>query len=583
MAEKIPSEFIHQLIQNASIVDVIDSIVPLKKVGANYKACCPFHEEKTPSFVVSEQKQIFHCFGCGMGGSVLTFIMEYERMHFVEAVHRLADILHLSVPVSAVSTHRHKGAEEGAKQLVTVMDRAAQFYQQQLKQGEYASSAQAYLKQRGLTGETALRFRLGVAPKGWDSLIKHMGASQRALLEQGGLLTSKGSQCYDRFRDRIMFPIREPRQGRVIAFGGRVMGHDEPKYLNSPETSLFHKSKVLYGLYELLQACRRPASIIVVEGYMDVLALAQHGISSAVASLGTATTVDHLHLLFRYTDDVYFCFDGDAPGREAAWRAACVCLPLLSDERTIRFIFLPQGDDPDTVVNRGGMEAFTHCMAQALSLSSFFMRHLSSALDLNSMEGRARLLKQAQAHLKQVPESHLKQLLIAEIAAKCKVPMAQLLSCVHDDLPVKQQVHRAKQSEPPSLLRQAIRMLLQWPALAVRVSEPLPIVDISLGHQLLQSLLNVLHKQSELNTAMVLELLRDHTEAPLFQRLASEPMLVEEGMEEAFDGCIQKIRCQALDDLIDQLMAKVKSSACTQAERQQLLQLQQQRKHIDVS
>ncbi|MFM1892488.1 MAG: hypothetical protein RLZ44_1565, partial [Pseudomonadota bacterium] len=355
MAGKIPQRFIDDLIARVDIVDVINQRVPLKKAGHEYKACCPFHDEKTPSFTVSPTKQFYHCFGCGAHGTAIGFLMDYDRLSYPEAIEALADDLGLEVPHEA-------GVERGPdlSPLYEILEQAARFYAWQLRRHPDSARAVEYLRQRGVSGEIAADFRIGFAPPGWDNLLRELGGDARAVdsLRGAGLISEpEDGKRYDRLRDRIVFPILDAR-GRVVGFGGRVLGAGEPKYLNSPETPVFHKGRELYGLYQAKQAVKQLERLLVVEGYMDVVALAQFGIRYAVATLGTATTAEHLEKLFRSVPEVVFCFDGDRAGRDAAWKALETALPLLREGRQARFLFLPEGEDPDTLVRREGAAAF---------------------------------------------------------------------------------------------------------------------------------------------------------------------------------------------------------------------------------
>ncbi len=371
MPGAIPQHFIDELLSRADIVEIIGRRVPLKKAGREFQACCPFHNEKTPSFTVSPTKQFYHCFGCGAHGSALSFMMEYDRLSFPEAVEELATSMGLEVP-------REAGFAQGPdhRPLFDILERAAAYFAQQLRQHAQAAQAVEYLRGRGVSGEVAADFRLGYAPPGWDNLLQALGGgddSRIRLLREAGLITEQDGKRYDRLRDRIIFPIRDTR-GRVVGFGGRLLGDGKPKYLNSPETPVFHKGRELYGLFEARQADANPARLLVVEGYMDVVALAQFGISNAVATLGTATTSDHLEKLYRATPELVFCFDGDRAGRDAAWKALQTALPLMREGRQARFLFLPDGDDPDSMVRRIGQEAMQAEIGDALPLSRIPVR-----------------------------------------------------------------------------------------------------------------------------------------------------------------------------------------------------------------
>lgn len=422
MAEQggnIPRSFIETLLSRADVVQVINQRVPLKKAGTSFKACCPFHEEKTPSFNVSSTKQFYHCFGCGASGDALKFLMEYDGLSFVEAVEALAAQYGMEVPREQRSPEQKKAQQikqQQQRDLYDVMHLAAKFYRHQLRDHSLSQEAKEYLKRRGLSAEIAKEFVIGFAPPGWDSLVMGLSADvklQQQLIDVGLLVKKDDNQKYDRFRHRIMFPIRDGR-GRVIAFGGRVLGDDQPKYLNSPETPIFHKSYTLYGLYEMRQSRQKFDNILVVEGYMDVVALAQFGIRNAVATLGTATTVEHLELLFRQVNEVVFCFDGDNAGLKAAWKALDLALPMMEKERSVKFLFLPEGEDPDSMVRKDGMNGFNQRARSALSLSEFLMQGLQGrlAFPLNSIEGRQQFVSLAEPY---VQSAHgLYQFLLAE-------------------------------------------------------------------------------------------------------------------------------------------------------------------------
>ncbi|MDD7805796.1 MAG: DNA primase [Endozoicomonas sp. (ex Botrylloides leachii)] len=417
MAGRIPQPFIDDLLSRLDIVDVIDNRVKLKKTGRNYSACCPFHKEKTPSFTVSPDKQFYYCFGCGASGNALGFIMDFDHMDFLEAVDHLAGQLGLDVPKEQNYNHS-KQAEHS--NLYVLLEKTTEFFQQQLREHEQSSKAINYLKGRGLTGQISQQFGIGFAPPGWDNLQTHFAHSdeqEKQLIEAGMLVKHEDNhRVYDRFRGRIIFPIRDSR-GRYIAFGGRIIGDGKPKYLNSPETAIFHKSKELYGLYEARKANRSLKQIIIVEGYMDVIALAQQGLTNSVATLGTATTTEHMQRLFKIVPEIIFCFDGDDAGRKAAWRALESTLGFMEDGRQSRFLFLPQGEDPDTIVRAEGVEAFkSRIKTDAQSIDSFLFNRLKEGIDLQSMDGRARFTKLAQPYIDKLPSGIFKQLMIQKLA-----------------------------------------------------------------------------------------------------------------------------------------------------------------------
>ena len=424
----IPPAFIDDLLARTDIVDVIEPHVVLKKSGQNYSGLCPFHQEKSPSFSVSQDKQFYYCFGCQASGSALKFLMEYERLSFPEAVERLAHRLGLEVP--STRNDEDDGRKQRRLQVLAQLEEAKNFYKQQLRHHPDRARAVDYLKGRGLTGEIAARYELGFAPPGWN----HLPAEEdtRSILSDAGLVISKDdkSGTYDRFRDRIMFPIRDLR-GRTIAFGGRVIGDAKPKYLNSPETMVFHKGRELYGLFEARRMTSRLSRVIVVEGYMDVVALAQFGVTFAVATLGTATTDDHLSRLFRQVSDLVFCFDGDRAGQSAAGKALMLVLPHLEDGRKATFMFLPEGDDPDSVIRREGKEGFLKRVDSGLDVSAWLFQKLSSDLadaghDLNSISGKAALAKEAVRWISTMPEGAFRQLMIDEVGQRTGVTQQRL-------------------------------------------------------------------------------------------------------------------------------------------------------------
>ncbi|MFG0585797.1 DNA primase [Pseudomonas sp. zjy_9] len=441
MAGLIPQSFIDDLLNRTDIVDVVSSRIQLKKTGKNYSACCPFHKEKTPSFTVSPDKQFYYCFGCGAGGNALGFVMDHDQLEFPQAIEELAKRAGMDVPREE-SGRGHKPRQPVDSPLYPLLNAAAEHYRQALKSHPQRKYAVEYLKGRGLTGEIARDFGLGFAPPGWDNLLKQLGgdALQQKVMIDAGLLieNAENGRRYDRFRDRIMFPIRDSR-GRVIAFGGRVLGDDKPKYLNSPETPVFHKGQELYGLYEARKHNRDLDEIMVVEGYMDVIALAQQGLRNAVATLGTATSEEHLKRLFRIVPSVLFCFDGDAAGRNAAWRALESTLSSLQDGRRARFLFLPDGEDPDTLVRAEGTDAFRARINQhAQPLADYFFQQLSEEADPRSLEGKAHLVTLAAPLIDKIPGNNLRALMrqrLSEITGLSGEALSQVASSPRSPAP----------------------------------------------------------------------------------------------------------------------------------------------------
>jgi DNA primase len=532
MTGRIPDSFLDELVSRSDIVEIISARVPLKKAGREYKACCPFHNEKSPSFSVSADKQFYHCFGCGAHGTVIGFLMQYEKMEFLDAVADLAQRAGLELPREAKKEH-----EPGSADLHDLMLRAARFFEQNLADN---ARAKAYVHGRGIDAQTCARFSLGYAPDAWGALLKRFGASEderRRLLQVGLILersAEKTSGFYDRFRDRLMFPIRDSR-GRVIGFGGRVIDQGEPKYMNSPETPLFHKGRELYGLYEARQARADFKRLLIVEGYMDVVRLHQAGISYAVATLGTATTQEHLNKIFRQTHEVVFCFDGDRAGLKAAWRALENALPLAQDGRELKFMFLPEGHDPDTLVAEEGPEAFEARMKEALPLSEYLVQQLIADVDLDHVDGRAKLKALAGPLFARMPEGIYREMLADRLAARVSMPAnklkeffatgAQKPSAHSSELRVRQ---RGRMSVGRgNLLTQAITLVLHHPAAAGAIEDPdlLSSIDKA-GVSVLKELLEQAATASSPSTAMLLERWRNRPEHERLTTLAMQDPLV---------------------------------------------------------
>ncbi len=455
----IPQSFIQDLLGRVDIVEVVDRHVKLKRSGANYSACCPFHTEKSPSFTVSPTKQFYHCFGCGAHGTAIGFMMEYSGMGFVDAVKDLAQSVGMQVPEEARSEYTQRRAEEGPD-LLGVLLQAAQFYRNQLKD---APQAIEYLKRRGLSGEIAKRFGIGYAPDGWQNLGQVFADySDKALHVAGLVKQNEEGRRYDVFRDRIMFPIVDVK-GNIIGFGGRVLGDGEPKYLNSPETPVFEKGRELYGLFHARRAIRDAGCVIVVEGYMDVVALAQAGVEYAVATLGTATTPNHVQKLLRQSDEIVFCFDGDAAGRRAAWRALENSLTQLLDGKQLRFLFLPDGEDPDTYVRANGKAAFEAMLAKAEPLSRFLIDELRSNVDIHSSEGRAKLMQQAKPLVKQIAAPMLSLLIRKELAQLAGVSQQELDANFEIRAQARPAPTQRAAPAAPSILRTVLELLVVEP------------------------------------------------------------------------------------------------------------------------
>ena len=535
----IPESFIQELLYRIDLVDLIDSYVPLRKAGANYVACCPFHNEKTPSFNVSPSKQFYHCFGCGENGTAIGFLMEYSGLGFVDAIRELAARAGLPMPEDEARS------PDGPKlqSLTEIMARAARFYYEQLKRSDKAI---AYLRQRGVSGEIAQQFNIGYAPDDWQSLAAAFEDYSAVGLQQAGLvLRGEQGRLYDRFRDRVMFPIVNPK-GEIIAFGGRVLGAGEPKYLNSPETPLFEKGREVFGLPQARQALREKSTAIVVEGYMDVVALAQHGIGNAVATLGTATTATHIQKLLRQVDRLVFCFDGDAAGRKAGWRALENSLDVLPEQKTIGFVFLPESDDPDSFVRTHGAEAFEQRVRDALPLSEFLLRELSARCDLTSAEGRAKLVAEAKPLLSRLQTPLLRLQLVKRLAEESGFSQAEV-ERLCDLKPVVRAASPAKAPRPaPSLLRPLLRLLLQKPEL----SRKLPLETLH-GHseeaRAITKLCSLILESGDSLPAYaaLLERFRGSAEESVVREAAAELLrqpFAEEDIDAEFAGAVDRLR-----------------------------------------
>tara|TARA_R110002110_G_C13470397_1_gene720578 strand:+ start:58278 stop:60212 length:1935 start_codon:yes stop_codon:yes gene_type:complete len=593
MAGLIPQTFLDNLLDRVDIVEVIDRRVKLKKSGKNYSARCPFHDEKTPSFSVNPEKQFYYCFGCGAGGNALGFVMDYENIDFPQAVESLASSVGLQVPREEGRAGQQRAArEQGNKALYALMEQAAKFYQLQLRQHPQAHRAVDYLKQRGLTGIIAKQFDLGFAPPGWDNLLKALGdtAEHREMLKKTGMLVENDAgKLYDRFRDRVVFPIRDQR-GRVIAFGGRVLGDDKPKYLNSPETDIFHKGRELYGLYQARKANRNLEKILVVEGYMDVIALAQHEISNATATLGTATSKTHLGRLYRVVPEVVFCFDGDEAGRKAAFRALEAALPCMEDGRQARFLFLAEGEDPDTMVRGQGAAHFEQLVQAAVPLEDFLFDAVGEGLDTRALDGRARLSKLALPLIRQIPEGVYQQLMFQSLAQRTGLELSSLMklqtpppapaeepsqepgdyphgpgnpgsqryegepSPDYDDAPPADHAAGQDDYQPPAprrpakasgysnLAQAAIALLLHQPDIA-QLAESAQLAELE-GEDvyLLKELLDLLRRRPESSTAMLLGHWYGTVEGELLNRLAGQERLIPvEGIEQQFIDTINSL------------------------------------------
>ena len=584
----IPSEFIDELLAKVDIVDIIDEHVPLKKGGANYMACCPFHKEKSASFSVSPHKQFYHCFGCGAHGSAIGFIMEYQGLSFTEAVQYLADRIGMAVPKTRGREEAPEVRQARKKKQQTLeetTEAAAVFYAGRLKQD---ARAQAYLSQRGLSPEIIEHYGLGYSPDGWQPLAQVFQPYPNTALVESGMVIEKDGKHYDRFRDRIMFPIRNPR-GQVIGFGGRVLDKGEPKYLNSPETALFDKGRNLYGLHEGRAAIKEVGRILVVEGYMDVVALAQFGLGYGVAALGTATTADHIKLLMRQTDSIYFCFDGDRAGRKAAWRALENALPQLKDDKSLHFLFLPEAHDPDSYIRAHGKAQFEDALLnQSKPLSAYFWDGLSDGLDLNTHEGKAELVKTSAPLLAQISAPALGFLLKQQLSELVGIDPANLAQLLGQEAPkrhIKQKSYQLpqatfKQPQMPTLAQKQIRSLLINPAWAAYIALP-EYLPLSGDMACLANVAELIHSRpAPLSSAQILEHMRgSEHEATLNhifrQALASSDELESSSEEdcESFKMGMQKLLNELKYAQIETLKQKSRQNGLNENEKKLLLAL----------
>lgn len=575
MAGLIPKSFIYDLLDRADVVEVVDSRVPLKKAGRNYQACCPFHNEKTPSFTVAPDKQFFHCFGCGEHGNAIDFLMRYDGLEFPDAVEELAAMIGVevlretSVNPQADARKRQQAADDFEQ-----MERASKFFAYQLRQHKKSSEVVEYLKGRGLSGEVVKHFQIGYAPDGWDDLLKSLAKDQRSreqLVDLKLVNRNDNGRYYDFFRDRVMFPIRD-RRGRVVGFGGRILAGDGPKYLNSPETRIFHKGRELYGFYEVKQAHRNLEQVVIVEGYMDVVALAQAGIDFAVASLGTATTTEQLQMLFRATKRVTCCYDGDRAGRDAAWRALENALPLLTDGLELNFLFLPDGEDPDSLVRQEGAEAFKQRLKAAQSFTHYFFSHLSESLELTTDAGRAALLSQARPLIEKVASDYYREELLRELARLLRREVSQIAGQVKQSEQRKQAPEQLKMTP----IRRAIALLLQYPQLGNEV----PLHE-ELAHLKLPgiSVLLELHRQTReqnLNSAQLVELWRGRREEKLLRQLVSwEHHLEQDNISQEFFDTFLYFIDLFVEQRANELLAKEQQAPLSSAEKREYMALMQ--------
>ncbi|MBV7387223.1 DNA primase [Pasteurellaceae bacterium TAE3-ERU1] len=576
MKGTIPRSFIDDLLARTDIVDLINTRVKLKKAGRDYQACCPFHHEKTPSFTVSQAKQFYHCFGCGAHGNAITFLMEFDKLEFPEAIEELAAIHGVEVP-------REQRADDGKphlnyqrrRDLHQLMGDIASFYAQTLPAHREAVE---YVAKRGLSDEVVSRYQIGFVPNSMDTVLKRFGntrESREQLLTTGMLSQNERGSTYDRFRDRLMFPIRDKR-GRVIAFGGRVLGDEKPKYLNSPETAIYHKGSELYGLYEALQQDDAPEFLLVVEGYMDVVALAQFGVDNAVAALGTATTPEQIQQLFRASEQVVCCYDGDRAGRDAAWRALNNALVHLHDGRQLKFVFLPDGEDPDSYIRRVGKAAFLDFVQGAKTFTEFLFDHLLAQVDLSSKEGKTKLATLCQPMLQKIPGKVLQSQVLDMLGSKMGVfnpDQLRELMLSQNQSAVEPSYRQAEVKRSP--IRLVIALLLQNPRLIAFVPdiEPFKALDDT-GAQLLYQLAALCQQHLGLTTGQILEHWRGKEHHKALEILAMwDHLISDENIEDSFKDTLNFLYGQLIDKRMAQLIAKDRSASLSAEEKQELAAL----------
>ncbi|MBU2924152.1 DNA primase [Colwellia sp. 1_MG-2023] len=579
MLGRIPRQFIDDLLARADIVELIDGRVPLKKAGKNYQACCPFHNEKSPSFTVSQDKQFYHCFGCGEHGNAISFLMEFDRLDFVDAIEELAS--HCGVEVVREENNASP-AEQRQQQKVyqqkqddyELMNQISRFYQQQLKAATDKETAINYLKGRGLSGEVVKRFGIGYISDAWDGMMKvfsPQGKANQQLIDLGMAIQGDKNRPYDRFRGRIMFPIRDKR-GRVIAFGGRVLGDEKPKYLNSPETRVYHKGQELYGLYEAKQANKNLERLVVVEGYMDVVALAQHGVDYAVASLGTSTTPEQLQTLFRTVKEVICCYDGDRAGRDAAWRAMENALPLIRDGFSLKFVFVPDGEDPDSLIRKKGQKAFEQILDEAMPLSKFLVEQLMSQVEMNSLEGRAALVDSFQPYLMKMPDSVLKDAIINDIANNFGTGSEQFLAKIAKNINKQEKIKKPQGTTKTTPVRLAIALLLEHPHIVNELGDISALASLQVpGIELLTQLLKLCQQNPEIKTAQLLEYFRGtETGNQLAKLMCWQHHVTAETAADVFLDSIEKLLNDFVEKRTEFLLQKARVKQITLQERQEL-------------
>lgn len=596
---RIPQVFIDDVLGRTDIVSLIDGFVPLKKSGTNFSACCPFHNEKSPSFNVSPRKQFYHCFGCGASGNAISFLMQFDHLTFIEALKQLATQCGLALPKTEAFNAEKNNQSTNAYDL---LEQVTQRYYSQLSPSAEGKEAINYLKKRGIEGKTAKLFEIGFSPDGWSFIQNHFKSQEALLLTCGMLTKNENGRIYDRFRNRLMFPIRDPR-GHVIGFGGRTLTDEKPKYLNSPETPWFHKSKTLYGLYHILKQRPLPEQFVIVEGYMDVISLAQHGASNAVATLGTATTAEHIQLLSRYTQKIIFCFDGDNAGRTAAWRALKACLPILDCNLQIQFLFLPEGEDPDSLIQKQGLAHWNTALQQAISLEDYLFQQLHAEHDVGTIAGKAGFISGLSELILLMAPGPRKTLMLEHSARLLMLSVDQLQASLNSlnkkNLSNKQIVdpeygesaltlrERPQQQESQKLtpLRLAIMLLIQYPHVITSLEYPALLREFhDNGFAILNKLVDILKNDPTLTTGKLLNYWLDDSQYSVIHKLAAmKHHIPENGIAAELKGIMRQLCQQVTQNEISRLLAKSNNQSISVEEKQRLQRLIMEQKHFKQS
>lgn len=576
---KLPQSFIDELLTRTDIIEIIEQRITLKKTGqANYQGLCPFHNERTPSFSASQHKQFYYCFGCKASGNAIGFLMAYDKLTFLEAVEILAGKANMSLPeTTTLATTKVERTH------VDLLEKSAKYFQGVLKKQQTALD---YLKKRGLDQATLVKFGIGYAPPGWHNLLDHLGQSLpiKQKLQEAGMALVKNDRWFDRFRERIMFPIHN-RKGQVIAFGGRSLGDQAPKYLNSPETPVFHKSRELYGLYQVLQSNHQLQQLIMVEGYLDVIALHQFGITTAVGTLGTAVTAQHIHLLLRYAKELIFCFDSDLAGNKAAWKALEIILPHMNEGINVRFLFLPNGEDPDSFIRKEGKEKFVEVMKRAISLTDYFFQHLAAQTEIDSIAGKTRLAHLADKMLRQVPKGIFQQLMYERLSQLVGLSLTKLEEILITPTKSKE---KKEPIAPPILenleldqtVKLALSLLVQSPSLAAQCDFPLSFDEVQLaGMTLFRKVMAEIDQNTKHTTATLLEHFSEDPAKPLLIELATLEILIPEtAWKDELQGILLRIKDLDREQRIQDLLAKGGREGLTTEEKlllQRLLAIRQ--------